>query len=115
MLLANVPTLRLADAFLAYAFRGSWERSISAEERGLARLMLRCPESRDRFARMDDKRFRSFCVEYDLVWEVIAHWAEDNCGMFSFDDYCSLAASIEKDAITTAEADPRSSRCQRRL
>ena len=81
---------------------------MSAEERGLARLMLRFPEFRSRFARIHDD-LRSVCVEYDLVWEVMTNWSQDErCAMFSFDDYCLLAASIENDAITMAEADSES-------
>ena len=77
---------------------------MSAEDRGLARFQMRFPEFRDRFARMEDRRFRGVCEEYDLVWEVITKWSQDEqCAMFSFDDYCLLAASIEMDAITMAE------------
>ncbi len=80
---------------------------MSAQERGLARLMLRIPALRNRFARMQDLRFRSICEEYDLVWEVITQWSQDGrCAMFNFGDYCRLAASIESDAIAMAEAAP---------
>ena len=53
---------------------------------------------------MEDRRFRGVCEEYDLVWEAMSQ--DEHCAMFSFDDYCLLAASIEHDAITMAEADP---------
>lgn len=81
---------------------------MSAEDRGLARLQMRFPEFRDRFARMEDRRFRGVCEEYDLVWEAMSQ--DEHCAMFSFDDYCLLAASIEHDAITMAEADSESRR-----
>lgn len=56
---------------------------------------------------MQDLRFRGVCEEYDLVWEVITQWSQGKrCAMFSFDDYCRLAASIESDAIAMAEAVP---------
>ena len=82
---------------------------MSAEDRGLARLQMRFPEFRDRFARMEDRRFRGVCEEYDLVWEAITKWSQDDhCAMFGLDDYRRLAASIEHDAITMAEANPES-------
>ncbi|WP_069883352.1 hypothetical protein [Bosea sp. BIWAKO-01] len=78
-----------------------------AQKRGLARLMLRLPEFRNRFVRMQDLRFRGFCEEYDVVWEVITRWSQDTrCSMFSLDDYRRLATSIESDAIAMAEAVP---------
>ncbi|UZF94833.1 hypothetical protein [Bosea sp. NBC_00550] len=79
---------------------------MSAEERGLARFMIRFPEFRYRFAQMQDGRFRGICEEYELVSEVITKWSQaDHCAMFSLNDYCLLAASIEKDAMTMAKAD----------
>src|SRR6478735_145198 len=84
---------------------GSRGRSMSAQERGLARLMLRLPAFRNRFARMQAPRFRGVCEEYDVIWEVITHRSQDQrCAMFSFDDFCRLAVSIESDAIAMAEA-----------
>ena len=80
---------------------------MSAQERGLARLMLRLPAFRNRFGRMQVLQFRSLCEEYDVVWEVITRWSQDQrCVMFSLDDYCRLATSIESDAIAMAEAVP---------
>lgn len=85
---------------------------MSAEDRGLARLMLRFPKFRNRFERMqDDLRFRSVCGEYDQVWDVMSMWShDDRCAMFSLEEYGRLAASIEKDAITMAEAASESRR-----
>ncbi|MGO4668421.1 hypothetical protein AB4118_19680 [Bosea sp. 2RAB26] len=104
----SLPPSALAYAFLAYVFWWVHEgRTMSAQERGLARLMLKIPAFRNRFARMQDLRFRSVCEEYDLVWEVITQWSQDGrCAMFNFDDYRRLAASIESDAIAMAEAVP---------
>jgi hypothetical protein len=80
---------------------------MSAQERGLARLKLRIPAFRNRFARVQDLQFRRVCEDYDIVWKVITQWSQDNrCAMFNFDDYCLLMASIESDAIAMAEAVP---------
>lgn len=78
---------------------------MSAQERGLARLMLRFPEFRQGFARLRGGRFAGICEEYDLVWEVISRWSQDeHCAMFRYGDYCLLASAIERDAIAMAEA-----------
>ncbi|UZF92676.1 hypothetical protein [Bosea sp. NBC_00550] len=80
---------------------------MSAQERGLARLMLRFPEFRQGFARLRGGRFGGVCEEYDLVWEVISRWSQDeHCAMFRYGDYCLLAAAIERDAIAMAKAVP---------
>ncbi|UZF91275.1 hypothetical protein [Bosea sp. NBC_00550] len=80
---------------------------MSAQERGLARLMLRFPEFRQGFARLRGGRFGGVCEEYDLVWEVIGRWSQaEHCALFSFNDYCLLAAAIERDAIAMAKAVP---------
>ena len=77
---------------------------MSAQVRGLARLMLRFPELRNQFARLQGGRFRGICEEYDLVWEMLTLWSPAaRCAMFSLEDYRRLASSIEDDAVMMAE------------
>lgn len=77
---------------------------MSAQERGLARLMLRFPKLRERLAQMRDIRLHTLCEEYDLVWEALMQASQSGrCAMFSAEDYRLLVSSIESDAVSIIE------------